>query len=216
LFAVMFVRAGSKPIPASQPVAEPAMAPYAAYVAGAGLVEASTENIALSTPVPGLVTQVFVKVGATVKAGDPLFKLDDRNLEAELLVRQSALSTAKAKLTKLKNMPRPEDVRRPRRGWPRRRRRSTTRSGCARCGRRGEERRGQRRELQRRDSAVAIAVAKLAQADSELKLLKAGSWGPDIEVATAEVAAADAQLKATQTDIERLTITAPSTATCSK
>src|SRR5829696_2174229 len=91
LFAVMFVRAGNKPIPASQPVAEPAQAPFAAYVAGAGLVEASTENIAVSTPVPGLVTAVFVKVGATVKAGEPLFKLDDRNLQAELSVRQSAL-----------------------------------------------------------------------------------------------------------------------------
>ena len=45
-------------------MAEPARAPYDAYVAGAGLVEASTENIGISTPVPGLVTQVRVKVGA--------------------------------------------------------------------------------------------------------------------------------------------------------
>jgi hypothetical protein len=53
LFAVMFVRAGNKPIPAAQPVAEPAMAPYDAYVAGAGLVEASTENIGSARRCPG-------------------------------------------------------------------------------------------------------------------------------------------------------------------
>jgi multidrug resistance efflux pump len=64
-------------------------------------------------------------------------------------------------------------------------------------------------ELQRRDAAVAVAQAKYAQAESELTLLKAGSWKPDIEIAADEIAAADAQVKATQTNIARLTITAP-------
>jgi HlyD family secretion protein len=63
-------------------------------------------------------------------------------------------------------------------------------------------------ELWRRRYAVQVAEAKLGQARAQLALLKAGSWKPDIDVAGAEVAAAEAQVKATQTDIERLTIRA--------
>jgi multidrug resistance efflux pump len=210
LFAVMFVRAGNKPVPPAEPVAEPAMAPYEAYVAGAGLVEASTENIAISTPVPGLVTQVLAKVGAQVKQGDPLFKLDDRDLQAELIVRRSALSTAKAKLEKLKSLPRPEDVP-PAEARVAEARASLNDAKELRAMWNGVEDTGvvSAEELQRRDAAVAVAQAKYAQAESELTLLKAGSWKPDIEIAAAEIAAADAQVKATQTNIERLTITAP-------
>jgi multidrug efflux pump subunit AcrA (membrane-fusion protein) len=160
--------------------------------------------------VPGLVTQVLVKVGATVKQGDPLFKLDDRDLQAELIVRQSSLSTAKAKLEKLKNLPRPEDVP-PAEAKVAEALASLNDAKQLRAMWNGVEKQGivSAEELQRRDSAVAVAQAKYDQAQSELKLLQAGSWKPDIEIAGAEVAAADAQVKATQTNIERLTVTAP-------
>src|SRR5438552_13584389 len=98
IFAVMFVRAGSKQIPASQPVAQPAQAPFDAYIAGAGIVESSTENIAIGTIVPGVVTDVYVKVGDSVKTAEPLFKIDDRDLQADLLVRKAAVESAKAKV----------------------------------------------------------------------------------------------------------------------
>jgi len=210
LFAVMFVRAGNKPVPASQPVAEPAMAPFAAYVAGAGLVEASSENIAIGTPLPGLVTEVMVKVGADVKSGQPLFKLDDRDLRAEMIVSQAALTTATAKLTKLKNLPRPEDI------PPAEARVAEAQASLNDAKQllsmwKGVESSGavSAEELTRRQSAVEVAAAKFAGAQSELQLLKAGSWKPDIEVAEAEVAAAQAQVQATQTKIDRLTVTAP-------
>lgn len=97
IFAVVFVRAGNKPIPASQPVALPAQPPFEAYIAGAGIIEASTENIAVGTVVPGIVNEVFVKVGDHVAKGQPLFKIDDRELQSMLLVRQASLESAKAK-----------------------------------------------------------------------------------------------------------------------
>src|SRR5688500_4032617 len=188
LFAVMFVRAGNKPVPASQPVAEPAMAPFQAYVAGAGLVEASSENIAVGTPLPGLVTEVMVKVGADVKVGQPLFKLDDRDLRAEMIVSQAALKTATAKLTKLKDLPRPEDI------PPAEARVAEAQASLNDAKQllsmwKGVESSGavSAEELTRRQSAVEVAAAKFAGAQSELQLLKAGSWKPDIEVAEAEV-----------------------------
>src|SRR5207249_1234180 len=98
IFAVLFVRAGSKPVPASQPIAQPARAPFENYIAGAGIVESSSENIAIGTIVPGVVTDVYVKVGDVVNANQPLFKIDDRDLQADLLVRKAAVESAKAKV----------------------------------------------------------------------------------------------------------------------
>jgi multidrug efflux pump subunit AcrA (membrane-fusion protein) len=98
IFAILFVRAGNQPVPASQPVAQPAAAPFSAYIAGAGIVEARGENIAVGATVPGTVLQVFVKVGDGVKAGAELFKIDDRDLQAELLTRRAAVATANAQL----------------------------------------------------------------------------------------------------------------------
>ena len=65
---------GAKPQPVAPPVAAPEVSPFASRVAGAGLVEASTENIAIGTPTAGVVMEVLVKHGQQVKAGDPLFR----------------------------------------------------------------------------------------------------------------------------------------------
>ena len=79
-------------------------------LAGIGLVEAQSENIQISVPVAGLVTRVDVKAGDRVRKGDRLFQLDGRDLEAELALRRSSVEVAKARLQKLLNSPRPEEV----------------------------------------------------------------------------------------------------------
>ena len=96
IFAVLFVHNGNAATPAAVPVAEPARAPYAAYVAGAGIVEASTEDIAIGTPVAGVVMAISHGIGDRVRAGDPLFRIDSRDLEAELTVRRALLESARA------------------------------------------------------------------------------------------------------------------------
>jgi HlyD family secretion protein len=99
-FAIWTVVTSSKPIPAAPPVAQPSEAPFASFVAGAGIIEASTENIAVGTPTARVVTDVHVTVGSVVQQGDPLFKLDDRHLQAELQVRKTALRVSKEQLTR--------------------------------------------------------------------------------------------------------------------
>ena len=96
LFAILFVHAGNKPTPATLPVAEPAQAPFKSYIAGAGLVEASTENINLGTPVAGVITSLDHWVGDHVKQGDVLFRIDSRDQLAELEVRNASLKSAQA------------------------------------------------------------------------------------------------------------------------
>jgi HlyD family secretion protein len=208
-FAIWTVVASSQPTPAAPPVAPPSQAPFGSFVAGAGIIEASTENIAVGTPVSGVVTDLFVRVGQAVRAGDPLFKLDDRNLKAELAVRQTALQQAKERLARLRSMPRPEEV-------PEAQARvkeaeaslADVRNQLALAESVKDKRAISEEELWRRRYAVQVADAKLAQARAQLALLKAGSWKPDIDVARAEVSAAEAQVQATQTDLERLTIRA--------
>jgi multidrug resistance efflux pump len=73
-----------KPASAAAQVDFPAI-PYAAFVAGPGVVESQAENIAIGSPVSGIVTAVRVTWGDQVNAGTPLFELDKRDLEAQLL-----------------------------------------------------------------------------------------------------------------------------------
>src|SRR5688572_5968988 len=111
LFALFMVIKGARPPKVAAAVAEPAKPPYAYYVAGAGLVEAATENIAVGTPVGGLVLEVHAQVGDRVRTGSPLFRIDDRSLRADLAVKQAAVDSAKSRLDKLLKGTREEEVR---------------------------------------------------------------------------------------------------------
>ncbi len=78
------------------PPAPPPVSDFRSTVAAVGLVEASSENIAIGTPLAGVVSKVFVSVGQSVKAGDPLFILDTRQLSADLAVRLGTLAARKS------------------------------------------------------------------------------------------------------------------------
>jgi len=77
--------------PAAAPISD-----FSRTVAAVGLVEANSENIAIGTPLGGVVSQIFVSVGQSVKTGDPLFVLDTRQLRADLAVRRSGLAAQKS------------------------------------------------------------------------------------------------------------------------
>ena len=95
-FGVYTVVSGNKPVTIAQPVAEPANSPFPTFIAGSGIVEAKSQNISIGTPLGGIVLQVAVKVGDMVKAGDILFRIDDREALAELGVRKANLARSKA------------------------------------------------------------------------------------------------------------------------
>jgi len=103
-FAIVSVVRGSQPVPAAPPVAQPAKAPFPSYVAGAGIIEASTENIAIGSPVGGIVTRVLVKVGDLVQPGDVLFEIDDRDLRAQRLPAAARVREAEASLARSRTL----------------------------------------------------------------------------------------------------------------
>ena len=210
LFALHMVGIASKPAPVAPPVAEPAPAPFRSYIAGAGIIEASTQNVAIGTPLPGIVTRVFVQVGSPVKAEAPLFRLDDRDLQAELAVRRAALQTVQENLARLMHLPRQEDI-------PPAEARvreaevalADTQNQLTMAESVTDRRAISQEEISRRRFAVRGAEARLAAARAQLALLKAGAWKHDVHISKAEVATAQAQIQAVETNLERLTIRAP-------
>ncbi len=79
-------------------VSEAPAPPYQTFVAGAGLVEANTENIAIGTQIAGVVSKIYVQIGNRVKAGDPLFTIDDRATRALLATQEAAVKVAQSQL----------------------------------------------------------------------------------------------------------------------
>lgn len=96
LFASYTVVSSNQPMPIAKPAAEPSSAPFKAFIAGAGIIEPKSQNIAIGTPLARIVKTVSVKVGAQVKAGSPLFYLDDRDSRAEFAIKQADLAKALA------------------------------------------------------------------------------------------------------------------------
>ena len=209
-FAVLqMARAQQKPPPAAPPV-EPARSPFRAQLAGSGLVEPETENIVIGTHLPGVVERVFVRVGDVVHSGDPLFRLDERQLRAEQEIRDANVASARANLDKLDRMPRSEELppteakvleaeanlREAQKTWDRTRK-------LAGSSAISDE------EFTRREIAVQVMAAQLKKARADFDLLKAGAWKSDKEIAAAAVKQAVAQANQTRTELDRLTVHAP-------
>jgi HlyD family secretion protein len=98
IFVIRTVISGSVPQPIATPLIAPPQSPFPRFVAGSGIIEASSENIAIASPLAGVIKQVFVKAGDDVRQGDPLFALDDRDILAEISVRQAQVVKSQALL----------------------------------------------------------------------------------------------------------------------
>lgn len=156
IFASYTVVSSNKPMPVAQAVVEPASAPFATYIAGSGIIEAKTRNIAIGTPLSGIVTGLVVNVGDNVKAGAQLFVLDDREARAELMVRQADLAKAQAEVKIAQASV--NDAQ------------SLSRLAAAITDKRAIS----SEELLRRNNAVAIAKAKLTSALALVQQAEAG------------------------------------------
>ncbi len=84
--------------PPGDPPIMPPQKPYAESVAATGILEALSENVAIGVPLPGLVTEVLVKVNDAIKKDQPLLKLDDRDLRAEQLSLQAQQEISRAQI----------------------------------------------------------------------------------------------------------------------
>lgn len=214
-FAVWHVRNTKKDINEIHPAAhQPAASDYHQTVAGTGIIESRNRNVAIGTPVPGIVTKLNVAVNQKdpVKKGDILFEIDDSELQAELVWKKAAAQAAKAELQRLESSPRQELI-------------PVSQAAVeeAKASLSGQEdmlRRAERltqgpnqalslEDLTQRKMAYNMAQAHLQKAEAELKLLLAGTWKADIEVSKAAVAQAEAQIEQLNLRIARTKVKAP-------
>src|SRR5258708_40374900 len=80
--AIVVVLLGGKASRSSEPEVPVVRAPYASYIAGAGLIEASTGNNAGGTPVAGVVGAGYVRWCARVSARGPRVQSENRDMAA--------------------------------------------------------------------------------------------------------------------------------------
>lgn len=83
-----------KSTPPAAPIASPPTASYTHSIAGIGIVEPENEVISIGTELNGVVRKVCVKEGASVKEGDPLFVLDQRDIDAQIETYRAARDAA--------------------------------------------------------------------------------------------------------------------------
>jgi HlyD family secretion protein len=103
-FAVIAVIQDNEAAPAVGAPSPTATSPFSSYVEGTGITEASTGNIAIGTPVSGIVTAIDVTWNEKMTAGAPLFIIDTRDVEARLLPADASVKQAEADLAKANNL----------------------------------------------------------------------------------------------------------------
>ncbi len=225
IFAVIHVVKAQQTPPKPPPPVEPARTPFGKTVAGAGITEARSLNIAVGTAIPGVVLEVYVPdsesgkfvpgdpqklIGKTVKKGDPLFLVDDRQLRAQLKSNQANVASAIAQLEKLKQQPRLEEVPPVEAALAVAKANSALQGDVADRDRRLVVTRSvSQEEYRQHDLAFQVARQQEVQAQMQLDLTKAGAWKYDKDIAQAAVDAAKAQVEQTETDIRRALVRAP-------
>lgn len=211
--AAVHVVKEQQPVTQLDPPVMPARSTFGSTVAATGVVEAETENIAIGSALEGVVMEVYVppeKVGQQVKAGEPLFRVDDRQLRAQLALAEAKVAAAKAQLEKLLAQPRPEEL------PPAE---AKARAAAATAERLRDEferaenlqRRGAitEQELVTKRLSYEVGRQQHDQARSEFELLESGAWEPDKAIARTAVAQAEAEAEQIRTEIERATVRAP-------
>lgn len=100
ILAALFVFAGLPDRALGEAEEEPARAAgtlaNAPRVAGAGVVEPSSEIVDIGTAVSGIVTSLGVRPGDYVTRGQPLFTVDQRSVRARIAETASAIGEAQA------------------------------------------------------------------------------------------------------------------------
>lgn len=95
LFSLFMILYGLRKPPVAPIVYAPPTPPYTHFIAAEGIIESAYKNISLGVPFNQLITEIFVFVGDSVEVGNPLFKLDTRQLEAQKIKAEQELEFAR-------------------------------------------------------------------------------------------------------------------------
>lgn len=127
----------------------------AATVAGAGVVEPSSEVIDIGASLSGLVTNVFVTPGQQVERGAPLFAVDDRAIRSQINEADAAIARAQSSRAAARTTL------------------ATAEQQLALFGGIDDQRAISRAELIDRQGAVRAARSQIAQAEADIRSAQA-------------------------------------------
>ena len=198
-----------QPMAAAKPLVDPPVRPREfRAIAGAGLIEARMENIPIGSPVPGVVWEVYVKIRQRVHKGDPLFRIDDRSLQAELKVREATLESARATLARQMAAPTTQDIPTAEAAVDEAdAKMNDAEINMGRTAQLLQKHAGTKSDFDRDHYAYLGAKASHAKAKADLNRIKL-TWDADKRVAKAAVDQAQAQVDNTRIEIDRLTVRA--------
>lgn len=216
-FAVYHLVYAEELRPQLPPPSIPPQAEFHDGVAGVGVVEPKGEAISVGATVSGVLLEVFhdsSHVGRVLDEGEKLARIDDRQLRNQLLVHQANLAAAEASLAKLQLMPRPEEL--PVSAAKLKAAQTAVdlaQDRYERAKKLAERNAMSIEEVSDRKFAMEAAVHDLRRAESEDAMLRAGAWGPDVEISKAQIAVMKANIEATQREIDRCVVLCPKHAT---
>ncbi len=96
IFAGWSVVQGRRQPPIAEPIVPPATSPFAATLAGSGLVEPTGDIVRIGAPLGDVIAEVLVRPGDRVAAGAPLLRLDLRATQAQEAMQVAAVGAATA------------------------------------------------------------------------------------------------------------------------
>jgi HlyD family secretion protein len=175
-----------------------------------GQIEGGSELFALGTSATGTISQLLAKAGDHVQAGQPLLRVDCRDLESEVSARQSDLTASEAIFARVTHGSRPEEIAigeanvnlanaRLHEAQKEFDRAQTLHEGVTIT----------RVQIDQAERDARMAEAMLAEVRAKLVLLKVGSREEDITEARARRDAAKARLDEAATRLAYCTVAAP-------
>lgn len=188
----------------------PTLTPFHTSISGVGIVEPSTENIAIGAPLQRIVSKVYVAPGQKVHKGEALFALENRDLSADLKAQEASYNSSLSKLKKMEAYPRPEDL--------------TSATAAANSAKAEFESAKKQYEMvqnlpdpraisqQEKDTRLARyqqAEANYHRAFAELGKVKTGTWQPDLEIARNEVEESKANINRTEAKLAQTYVHSP-------
>lgn len=208
---VLYVVATAKQeIPSPMPAQPPSTNPFASGVACLGVVEPGSRTVDIAAPEAGRVIELFVDVNQKVVKGEALFRLDSVPIESERIRAAAARDAAAAEVTRIEAWPRAEDfppveadVAEAASRLADAEARYENISAAMGRGAASDD------ELSRQRFLVSILRASLTNAQARLDRMKAGSWSQDLAVARSVLAVREAEIRAIEMRLERLTVRAP-------
>lgn len=211
LFIALVVMVISARKPPTPPITfAPPKPPYLHFVAGSGIIEASSENIEIGVAIRGITERIFVSPGEIVKKGAPLFQTDTRQLYAIKQEAETNKEVAVATFNRLINQPRVEEL------PPLEARVKQAEIQLADQYTQynlfqnvSDKRAISFNDFNQRKYAARLAKYELEQSKADLALLQAGAWIEDVKIASRQIDESEARVQASDTELERSISRAP-------